>query len=386
MPLEQGTIRAARPSLALAKHISTTAPQRAGPMPPASLAFVTALGRCINASVYPHPVAARNTGFVPAWLDWTALQGCRTENHCSADHLIADPRYRFDECAKVVERAISIDPVWLNMVCNAGPHQEPDMGVDLVTAPLMFWRRPHALIELTPALQKLLARSDLGDDIPVTSLRSPMPACFIRFGEEMQQAALMPHLDGFAFSRIEGVYVFETMFAGQRSLSLMALYKVDGHDGLGISGITVVISDEREPLVHVMDRISAKMNHAHRAHHQALAQMCTKVFLYWNVEQARRVVETPYTNAMQQLKQLGPKKAAKLRRRVDQLYDRVLLGPLALPDHVHGGHGEMPPHWRRGHFRMQPYGPQHSLRKVLFIAPTLVRADRLDADAPITPT
>jgi hypothetical protein len=154
---------------------------------------------------------------------------------------------------------------------------------------------------------------------------------------------------------------------------------VDGHDGLGISGITVVIRDEHEPLVHVMDRISAKMNHEQRAHHQALAQMCTKVFLYWNVEQARRVVETPYTNAMQQLKQLGPKKAAKLRRRVDSLYDRILLGPLVQPDHGNGVHGAVSPHWRRGHFRMQPHGPQQSLRKVIFITPTLVRADRLDA-------
>ncbi|MEJ7808159.1 MAG: hypothetical protein WKG03_19830, partial [Telluria sp.] len=346
--------------------------------PPTSLAFIAALGSCIKTSVYPHPVAARNVELVPAWLGWTAYHVGSAGNHCSADRLVADPRYRFDECANVIERAISIDPVWKNMMHNARPHQEPDMGVDLVTAPLMFWRRPHALIELTPALQQLLARSDLGDDIPVALLRPPMPACFIRFGEEMQQAPLMPHLDGFAFSHIDGVYVFETTVGGERGLALVALYNADGYDGLGISGITVVIRDEQEPLVHVMDRISAKMNHAHRAHHQALAQMCTKVFLYWNVEQARRIEETPYTNVMQQLKQLGPKKAAKLRRRLHSLYDRILLGPLALPDHGHSVHGAVSPHWRRGHFRMQPHGPQQSLRKVVFIAPTLVRADRLD--------
>jgi hypothetical protein len=277
----------------------------------------------------------------------------------------------------VIEQAIATDPVWKNMVRNARAHQESDMGVDMVTAALMFWRRSLAFIELTPSLQHLLASFDLGDDIPVSLLRPPMPAGFIRFGEEMQKAALMPHLDGFAFSRIDGVYVFETAFAGERGLALVAVYNVDDHHGLGISGITMVIRDEREPLVHVMDRISAKMKHAHRGHHQALAQICTKVFLYWNVEQARRVVETPYTNAMQQLKQLDPKRSAKLRRRVNQLYDRILLGPLTLPGHVHG---DVSPHWRRGHFRMQSHGPHHSLRKVIFIAPTLVQADRMDGE------
>lgn len=38
---------------------------------------------------------------------------------------------------------------------------------------------------------------------------------------------------------------------------------------------------------------------------------------------------------------------------------------------------EVSPYWRRGHFPMQTFGPQHSLRKVIFIAPTLVSADRL---------
>lgn len=63
---------------------------------------------------------------------------------------------------------------------------------------------------------------------------------------------------------------------------------------------------------------------------------------------------------------------------MDQLYDRVLSGPLALPLHSHASHGEIAPHWRRGHFRMRPYGPQQSLRKVILIAPMLIRADRLE--------
>ncbi|MGB7988144.1 MAG: hypothetical protein WCF44_02030 [Candidatus Methylophosphatis roskildensis] len=55
-----------------------------------------------------------------------------------------------------------------------------------------------------------------------------------------------------------------------------------------------------------------------------------------------------------------------------------MLGPQQI--HLHG-HGEVSPHLRRGHFRMQPHGPQMSLRKVIFIAPTWVRADRLASSA-----
>jgi hypothetical protein len=58
----------------------------------------------------------------------------------------------------------------------------------------------------------------------------------------------------------------------------------------------------------------------------------------------------------------------------------MLLGPHALPVHLCGAAGEVSPHWRRGHFRMQTHGPQLSLRKVIFITPTVVRTDRLTSD------
>lgn len=47
---------------------------------------------------------------------------------------------------------------------------------------------------------------------------------------------------------------------------------------------------------------------------------------------------------------------------------------------------EMPFHWVRGHWKMQPHGPQHSLRKRLFVAPHMVRADLLDVPADQTVT
>ena len=82
--------------------------------------------------------------------------------------------------------------------------------------------------------------------------------------------------------------------------------------------------------------------------------------------------------SLDKLARLGPKKAAKLRRELPDLYDRIIVGPKEIPGH---SHGEVSPHLRRGHFRIQPHGPHNSLRKVIFVAPVWVRADKLGPSA-----
>jgi hypothetical protein len=39
-------------------------------------------------------------------------------------------------------------------------------------------------------------------------------------------------------------------------------------------------------------------------------------------------------------------------------------------------------HWRRGHWRRQPHGPQNSLRKLVWLLPTLVNSGKPDVDVP----
>jgi hypothetical protein len=81
---------------------------------------------------------------------------------------------------------------------------------------------------------------------------------------------------------------------------------------------------------------------------------------------------------------LGRRKREAQIQQVEQLYDRYIVGPESLAEMLGdrldvggaGGH-ELLAHWRRGHFRLQPHGPRSWLRKVLFIPPTVVRADRL---------
>jgi hypothetical protein len=105
-----------------------------------------------------------------------------------------------------------------------------------------------------------------------------------------------------------------------------------------------------------------------------------KVSLYMGLKEARVVRDDAYTTAQERLRRLGGKKQARLVRRGARLYDRIVVGPDRLPADLDAGLGEghaVSPHWRRGHFRMQTHGPQHSLRKLIFVAPVLVAAERL---------
>jgi hypothetical protein len=342
----------------------------------ASRAFFTVLNACGKASGMPHPVHARNAGLTGAWEQWIAGRADEL------DETIASRHYRWQYHVQAIEQAMRIDPA-----CLQGQIKLPANPLDVraiainTTAPLMFWRWPHALFELTPALEQILTRSDLGADIPANLLRPPIPACYIRLSSELQKsiAPVPPQGDGFAYKTLEGIYVFESVRGNQRAITLAPAYVHANQIKTSIGMIEMLIDEEQRPLVDLIQRICSQYPNEAGPHFESLAQICVKVFLYLSATSGQRVEENPYTQAIAQLKRVGPKKKSKLRRQVEKLYDRILLGPLALPSHINA-HEEVSPHWRRGHFRMQAHGPQNSLRKVIFILPTLVRADRLEQE------
>jgi hypothetical protein len=109
-----------------------------------------------------------------------------------------------------------------------------------------------------------------------------------------------------------------------------------------------------------------------------------KVFLYLGLKDVRREVGSEHSDALKRLAAVGPKKQAKLQRRLESLYDRITVGPAAAPTlpPALGIAGIRAPHWRRGHFRAQPCGPARSARKLIFVAPILIHAERLSGQAP----
>ena len=333
-------------------------------------------------SPHPHPVHVRNVGLFSAWKQWPAVHFPIGDRSLAIQTI--DPSFAFSENEVTFRR--------LFHRCRKAGYAVPSdldgrlQGMStLATAASMYWLRPHALIEPTSALDQLLAASDLGADIPVSQLRSPLPSCFIRFGNAMQPALRFPG-EVHAGQRLTGAYVFETQCDGKREIVIVSIFEYADDRLPGVAITNMVIDDENISLLDALAAISVdpQIGEMLRSQQLAIAQACTKVFLYWSIAHARRVEEVPYSVAMARLRAVGPKKAARLRWQVADLYDRVVLGPIALPVHLDCSRGDVAPHWRRGHFRMQAHGPQSSLRKVIFIAPTLVRADRLADSAAAT--
>jgi hypothetical protein len=174
------------------------------------------------------------------------------------------------------------------------------------------------------------------------------------------------------------VYVLESVRELSRALTIIVISRCRETGAYGAGTIEFFVNDEQRSLDESIRAAcrEASCDDADCAHFESVARIVAKVLLYMRVEQAVQVVEPRYAAAQQQLARLGSKKAARLLRKLPELYDRIVLGPRTLPA---GAGGELSPHLRRGHFRLQPHGPQAALRKVIFIAPTWVRADKLAA-------
>lgn len=106
--------------------------------------------------------------------------------------------------------------------------------------------------------------------------------------------------------------------------------------------------------------------------------------LYLKLPDARVEADLAYSRAPREFKGLGQRKHRERLAEIEYLYDRHIVGPAVLDwepigaeDEAGDTHHEKSPHWCRPHFKMQPHGPQSSLRKVIFVGPTIVRSDRL---------
>ncbi|AWL03575.1 hypothetical protein ACFOHT_05935 [Massilia oculi] len=116
----------------------------------------------------------------------------------------------------------------------------------------------------------------------------------------------------------------------------------------------------------------------------AAVSYVVRVFLYMALKQARVTEHRDHDAALRRAAGLGERKRAKLLQRSAALYDSIMVGPESLPSSAPdcASGGSVTPHWRRGHFRMQPYGAGNQQRKLIFVAPVLVHAERLQGEVP----
>jgi len=234
------------------------------------------------------------------------------------------------------------------------------------------------------ALQAWLAHTDIGDDVPASLFQMPVPALFLRFGPEMAKVVDPVLWDtGRTSCTTQGVYIFETRTSLGRDITFVAIGRRPAEHFDLMRMMQLNFRDESESMVrHALRAPSVRITESGSmpepegaSDMSVLVQMCIKVLLYMQTQGAVRTDEFyAEGDAVQQLARVGRKKVSKLERRLARRYNRIIVGPT---QGIQYEHGEKMPHWRRGHIRMQPHGPQSSLRKPVFIAPVLIRADRL---------
>ncbi|MET2526216.1 hypothetical protein [Ralstonia pseudosolanacearum] len=245
-----------------------------------------------------------------------------------------------------------------------------------------FNAREGMLYEPTPALHRLLDASYIADDVPVGTIRLPAKALCI-----IPDPSWWDREDG-----VEAIALFQQSLEvdGRRydSLNVVAWGHHARREHRVVNVLQLSLADPQRTIGSLVEDIipedgGTDSTPEPRRYWLQVLDYAIKMLLYLTVRDAQIVHDRAYTDAPRDFTGLGKRKRAQRLADIEQLYDRHIVGPAILDmaavdlPSADGAHHEVRGHWRRPHFKMQPHGPNGSLRKLMFIGPTIVRPDRL---------
>ncbi len=250
---------------------------------------------------------------------------------------------------------------------------------------------PHFLI--ADELVSLLEHTDIAQDLPLSMMNIPFKRFYLELGRARKCSATIPNiLSGDHI--FEGAYVERGHHAEGEMLYIVLtgspLGKADAGDDATLSMALPLVNPERPIYEVLMTAYQRARNDAMPTGQQVSPQAWTddafaavmllaKALLYIGLPGTRREMHPEKTEAEKTLAGLkSTAKRNKAQRRLSRAYDYILIGPQ--PEHNRSAQGlardvNVSAHWRRGHYRLQAHGPQHALRKLLFIEATLVGAN-----------
>jgi hypothetical protein len=273
------------------------------------------------------------------------------------------------------------DPVTLR---NAQTHIANQISVNL-----LYCLHKGTVIEATPALESLLANSDVDLTMPMSMVAPPYAAQYLHFGE-LAMRHLTPPASSMPGHVFDGAFCFFGPRAdapGRWRLELILISKRgDRYSGQ----VTLAGETDRgdtslgQWMEWVLGAADGRLDDDCREAMHAVVSYVVKLFLYMGLKNARRVERNDRDDALKRAKGLGERKRDRLLKRTASLYNAIVVGPETLPAQATscGGGSAVAPHWRRGHFRMQPCGPGWQERKLIFVAPVLINADQLLGEPP----
>jgi hypothetical protein len=297
-------------------------------------------------------------------------------------------------------------------------------SVNLGVLVLMLARarlRAHGdpILQVAPALQAQLAATDLEHHLPARFFRCPWPVAYV---ELARPSDLCIYNRASGLHAVEGAYIggyrvppYSRLYQSTERVRLLGLDparamriieltltgspagKRDALDDAS-QDLVLFIQDEDADLDTLLARhVAYYGSPAARSHPgfelpspDEIAQMTAvvstlaKVLLYLHLPDAEQTRVAERSDLERRLRQVRPKKAARLQRQWLTAYDRIVLGPRDLPtatampapdERDDGSHRRSPrPHWRRGHFRRIRCGEGLRDSRLGWIRPVLVNA------------
>ncbi|MCP3708637.1 hypothetical protein M3I54_16825 [Paraburkholderia sp. CNPSo 3274] len=357
----------------------------AAPGPPGRTPVEEAIGHALQCLLrasapefisLPPPVRYRATGALDAWQAVWRASGREGAQFAAR---LRDPRYAplsmcaalpgFIEAQSQLDLRSSDDGQLVMMLANMNCLQE------------VFWQRQGALYEPTAALHRLMEVSDIGHDVPPRLLRLPAKAlCIIPPSCECNRPGGLTALTVFEHAGLPDKATAGrrlTVAAWQAPTTSLPSGSWVAHD-MHWDDASATISGIQEASLRdwsIPEERIAFWRHA--------LDYLVKMLLYLSLDHVPIGQDRAYSSAPREFAGLGKRRRQKRLAEIGRLYDRYIVGPGVLEEH-NGEHGgvtgtgaEVRPHWRRGHFRMQVHGPGFAQRKLIFVMPMLVRADRL---------
>lgn len=267
-----------------------------------------------------------------------------------------------------------------NMVKDVFPQGTPEHSQDalaLQASHSAVWQafeiRNGVFYEPSAALHQLLDASYIADDVSIGHLQLPVDAlCIIpepsRWGRPGGCESIV-------------------MFKSRSFINCVTwTHRDDPERSVVMDVIELSLADPdrtiRELLDDAFQSPAADIDEI-RQHWRSSLDYAIKMLLYLSLRNAQVTHDRAYSEAPRNFTGLGRRKREGRLAEIEELYDRHIVGPALLdelPERAEPGESgtrEVSSHWRRPHFRMQAHGPRATQRKLVFIGPTIVRADRL---------
>ncbi|WP_321149320.1 hypothetical protein [Aeromonas jandaei] len=300
-----------------------------------------------------------------------------------------------------------------------------DGALSAIIHPIFHSFSGGGMFEISNNVVESLLSTDVSGDVPCQFMRSPMPSCYIEFGDRNVEMPLSVRNNETGDHQLQGVYIVErevTQMSGYREaarvlgmemneparimdLMFVGRAKTSLLDD-GVFHMSIYMQDDAMSVQELIERHANFYSNKDLLEYNSIVapgfrsapstddleryagylRWLSKVLLYLNIADFRREVKNDRTDMASKLASLGPKKAAKQARKMLEVYDRIVIDAIrptsfSTPSQE-GYHRTTRPHFRRGHIRMQRYGEGRAQIKPVFIHPIFVNADAVGVDSP----